>query len=157
MRRATVLAVVMVLALGGTVQAAPRVPMVTGAYAYQYGAGTSTVLLAARGGDPARGSLAFAGPFGSFRGPVTCVTVIGSDAWVAGEITVGAPEIEGVVYHGWAVRVHDGGTPGRKGDTAITLIDPPEVSLEYCQSADSSVDDWQVPVTGGNLVVQPAR
>ncbi|HLO36712.1 MAG TPA: hypothetical protein VK194_11540 [Candidatus Deferrimicrobium sp.] len=151
MRRATLLAVVLVLAVGGAVQATGRVASVTGSYQYELFGGTRTVELDAHDGDSVSGSISYASPFAVFSGSVTCITVIGSDAWVAGPITTGGD------FAGWAVRVRDGGTPGANGDMAITYVDTLEASVDFCQAAKQPkrIGDM-VPVTAGNLVVRAA-
>jgi len=87
-------------------------------------------------------------------GPVACVRVIGSDAWIAGEITGGT--ILGY-FPAWAVRVRDGGTPGTNGDMAITYVDALQEAADFYGSAKATrkVGDM-VPVTAGNLVVHDA-
>lgn len=154
MRWAAPAAVVLLVTLVTPIQAAPRTPMVTGDYAYAYAGHISRVQVSGRAGDPPTGWVTYAGDFATFAGPVTCVNVIGSDAWLAGPITAGSSGFEG--FDGWAVRVHDGGTPGRNGDTAITFIDTPESAAEICASGTTDYDTFTVPVVSGNLVVHRA-
>lgn len=151
MRRAALLAVVLVLAVGGTVQATPRFATVTGSYDYEFFGSTRTVQLDARAGDPATGTFSYLSDFGSMSGPVTCVRVIGADAWVAGQVTAGTVLPD---FDGWAVRVRDG---GRNGDMAITYVDSLQGVLDFCQSAKypRQAGDM-VPVTTGDLVVRAA-
>lgn len=149
-------ALILTLALGGAAQAAALASSVTGDYTYQFFTNTTTIHLDAHAGDPATGSFSYVSGFASFSGPVTCVTVIGSDAWVAGPITA-VTKGDTFGYDGWAERVHDGGTPGAQGDTAITFIDTFDAMVKYCQSAKTKSDRSMVPLTAGNLVVHAAR
>ena len=155
MRWAAPAAVVLLMTVVAPIQAAPRSSIVTGDYSYEFSGRVSRVELSGRAGDPPSGRVMYASAFTTFGGPVACVNVIGSDAWLAGPITFGGSGIEG--YDGWAVRVHDGGTPGRTGDSAITFIDTPESAAEICASGTADYDAFMVPVVGGNLVVHPAN
>ena len=139
----------------GTAQAAPRAPIVTGDYSYEYLSHVSTVDVVGRAGDPASGWFSYSGEFATFGGPVTCVSVVGADAWLAGPITRGDAGIEGV--DAWAIRLHDGGTPGRNGDTAITFLDTAEGVRALCESATSEYDGYLQQVIEGNLVVHQGR
>ena len=147
-------AIVLVLSVG-TVQAAPRVPVVTGDYAYEYLSHVSYVDIVGRADDPARGRFSYSGEFATFGGPVTCVSVVGADAWLSGPITRGDAGIEGV--DAWAIRLHDGGTPGRTGDTAITFLDTADGARALCESGTSDYDAYLQPVIEGNLVVHGGR
>lgn len=124
-------------------------------HAYEYPFHVSTVDVTGRAGDPARGWFSYAGEFATFGGPVTCVRVVGADAWLAGPITRGDAGIEGV--DAWAIRVHDGGTPGRNGDTAITLLDTADGARAVCESATPEYDAYLQPVIDGNLAVHQGR
>jgi hypothetical protein len=155
MRRLVLLPVILLVVTAGTAQAAPRFPIVTGAYSYEYLSHVSTVNIVGRAGDPAGGSFSYSGEFATFGGPVSCVRVVGADAWLSGPITRGDPGIEGV--DGWAIRLHDAGAPGWKGDMAITFLDTTDAARALCQSATSEYDDYLQPVTAGNLVVHQAR
>jgi hypothetical protein len=151
MRRIVWLSVALLLMAAPTVIAAPRAQIVTGGYSYEYLSHVSTVEVAGREGDPVHGWFAYRGEFATFSGPVACVRVDGADGWLAGPITQGDPGIEGV--DAWAILVHDGGTPGRIGDTAITFLDTLEGALAFCASATHDFDGYLQPVTVGNLAV----
>ena len=155
MRRAGVLAVILLMGGVAPAQAAAPVPIVTGHFSYAYLAHVSTVDVAGRAGDPARGWFSYGGPFATFAGPVACVEVEGADAWLAGPITSGSAGIDGV--DGWALRLHDGGTPGRAGDTAITLVDAVDVVRALCETASTETDGYLQPVIDGNLTVRSGR
>ncbi len=166
MRRATLLAVALVLAVGGTVQATPRFATVAGSYAYELFGSTRTVQLEARAGDPAAGSFSYVSPFGSMSGPVTCVRVIGLDAWVAGAVTAGSvlPDVVG-----WVVRVRDGGTAGANRDMAVTYVDTLQGVLDFCQGRNTPgrsgtwcpsrpATSWSVPLhKAGDRIASAAR
>ena len=155
MRRSMWLVAILLVASAGITQAAPRDPIVTGDYSYEYLSHVATIEVAARGGDPATGRFSYRGEFATFGGPVTCVRSAGADAWLAGPITRGDPEIEGV--DAWAIRVHDDGTPGRKGDTAITFLDVAAGARAFCESATTEYDGYLQPVVDGNLAVHASR
>ncbi len=155
MRRSLLLAIVLLMATSATTQAAPKVPIVTGGFAYEFAPGATTfVEIDLRGGDIPRGSISYSSTvYPPFWGDVDCLTVVGSDAWISGVITAGTlPE----GYGGWALRLHDGGTPGAEGDQAIVLYDVPEVVDAFCEEAWPDADTWMLPVERGNLVVHSA-
>jgi hypothetical protein len=156
MRRAAMLAVVMMLAVSGVAHAAPPSAIVTGDYTYQYGPSTSTIQLSAHAGDPAKGWFSYVGAFASFGGPVSCVVVDGPDAMAAGPMTYGDGVPDGSL---WAIRIRDAGTPGASGDTAVTFFDAVEYLPEICGDPEilAELEEYMVPVTAGNLVVHPAR
>jgi hypothetical protein len=159
------LAIVLVLGMsatgmGTTAQAAARVPIVTGEFAYEFMPGATTFIdIDARGGDVPRGSVSYSSTFlPAFWGEAECVTVVGSDAWISGVVTGGTPPgDEGVECYGWTLRVHDGGTPGTNGDLGALLYYTPELVNAYCEQADPSYDWAQLPLIAGNLVIHSAR
>jgi hypothetical protein len=163
MRRAAVLAVVLVMALSGVAQAAHSRPAtVYGAYSYDlsvFGGDLRSAVIFAQGSDPVVGAFLRTRPSERswFAGPVTCLSVDGSDAWIAGPITrTDAGRQDGAT--GALVRVHDGGRPGGKGDLAITFGDSYEIVLAQCQEMTrDGIDDSLLPIVAGNIVVQPAR
>lgn len=161
MRRAAMLAVVMVLTLSGVAHAASRSAIVTGDYTYQFGPNTSTVRISAHAGDPAKGWMSYVGTFSSFGGPVSCVVVDGPDAMAAGPMTYGDGLPDGFAWDGslWIIRVRDAGIPGTSGDKAVTFFDSVEYLSEVCEDPDilAELEEYMVPVTAGNLVVHPAR
>jgi hypothetical protein len=155
MRRVLPLAAILLVMSAITAQAAPRVPIVTGDYSYEFLSRVTTVDVVGRAGDSTRGWFSYTSEFATFGGPVTCIRVVGPDAWLAGPITVGDAGIEGV--DGWAIRVHAGGTPGRNGDAAITFVDAAEAAVAVCESATSDYDGYLQPLIAGNLAVHDAR
>lgn len=155
MRRATVLAIVLVMALAGAVQAKDPVAIVAGHYTYFVEPGNlREVTVTAHGTDPVTGTWSWTQvPSGwHLSGPVTCLVVDGPDAWMAG------PSTDGNAAFLW---VHDGGSPGSRGDTAVTWIADPGETLEdmeeLCETQSSPLGLERFPVESGNLVVRPAR
>jgi hypothetical protein len=158
MRRAAVLAILLVLALGGVAQAKGPVATLTGHYTYNTPSGAlREVTVNARATDPEVGRWTWTLGGETYAGTVTCLRVVGEDAWLAGPATSWAGEGGAVLM--W---VHDGGNPGTAGDTAYTWgSDPGETLADMetlCESqaiAPHGLD--RVPVTSGNLVIHPAR
>jgi hypothetical protein len=111
-------------------------------------------------------------PRTTYSGPVTCLTVSGRDAWLAGPLWQGSSV-------GAFLWIHDGGLPRGAGDQAITWISDlgwTAADMEkLCQHrakdfSASAMDTYgvvppiagmeglpQFPVTSGNLVVLPGR
>ncbi len=148
MRRAGVLAVTLLLVSATGVQAA-GVAKVTGTYQTEFGGVVATITVDAHATTPASGTFSFSNTVGGFiDGEVTCVTIEGSDAWIAGPVL--DSDIPGLTS--WAARLHDGGTPGTNGDLAITFVDFESLDW-YCERARTNYDRYMVPVAGGNLVI----
>lgn len=157
MRRSALLTIVLMLVMSGTAQGAARVPGVTGSFSYQFApAATTFVEIDARDGAVPKGSISYSSTsYPPFWGEVQCLTVVGNDAWISGVITAGTlPE---GIYNGWALRLHDGGTPGTEGDRAIALYWWPDLVNAYCAQADRSYDDAMIPLEAGNLAIHPTR
>lgn len=158
MRRAVVLAVLLVLALGGIAQAKPPVSMLTGSYTYVLPSGTlREVTVHARATDPVVGTWTWVTPSGTCSGPVTCLRIVGDDAWLAGPAT-SWPQGDGAV----SMWVHDGGNPGTAGDTAFTWGSDPGVTLAtmeaLCESQATSPYGFdRFPVISGNLNIRLAK
>ena len=183
MRRAVVLAVLLALTLNGVALADRPLASVSGDYTYTFAspwpqplAGSSRhVSLMAVGGARAAGAWSFSNSVGGWSGRVTCLQVVGPDAWIAGPVTHGTAAQLPVAAFLW---VHDGGLPNGAGDTAITWSTDPGETLadmvtlcqdkatEFDQAAqiamginydpDLAALDWgRVPVTSGNLTVSP--
>jgi hypothetical protein len=130
-RRLTLGAVmVLVLVLAVPVAAAPpatmKVAKVTGTYTYMVFDAPRTVSVSAHATDPVKGTWTWTTPFGTYSGPVTCLRVSGDDAWLAGPFWDGT----GAVF----MQVHDGGTPGRNGDTAFTWGTDPGQPLDEMEA-----------------------
>ena len=158
MRRAVVLAVLLVLALSGVAQARPPVSVLTGDYAYLNSFGAlREVTVHARATDPAVGSWTWTMGATTYTGTVTCLRVVGDDAWLAGPAT-SWPQGDGAVFM-W---VHDGGNPGTAGDTAFTWGSDADETLAdmeaLCESQETSPYGYdRQPVISGNVNIQPAR
>jgi hypothetical protein len=158
MRRAVVLAVLLVLALSGVAQAKPPVSMLTGNYTYLTPSGAwREVTVSARATDPAVGSWTWSMDGATYSGPVTCLRIVGDDAWLAGPATSWS-DGDGAVFM-W---VHDGGNPGTAGDTAFTWGSDPGETLAtmeaLCESQSTSPYGFdRFPVISGNLNIRLAR
>ncbi|HEX5825947.1 MAG TPA: hypothetical protein VFY23_00375, partial [Candidatus Limnocylindrales bacterium] len=110
--------------------------------------GTSHVHLVAFGGPGgAMGSMAFHGTYVDVGGPVTCVTVRGADAWVAGEVAWG----DGLGLDGWMARVVDHGSR----DRAVTFLEEHALATAWCEAASTEHDaEYLQPVIEGWLRVR---
>lgn len=148
MRRGLVLGAVLALLVAGTAGASSPRPLVAGSYSYWFNGHTTTVQVSAHGGAHISGWVRVQSPAATFGGPVTCVKVVGRDAWVAGRVAYGSA----MGLDAWWLRVTDGGAPGHRGDLAITFADYPDSAAASCASADRSLDDLRSPVVRGNLV-----
>jgi hypothetical protein len=154
------LAVILVMALSSVALAVAPRAMVTGTYTYfVFGNPESwrTVSLGAQATDPVKGTWTWTRPAGTSSGPVTCLRVAGSDAWLAGPVTVGDGS-----FSSEFIWVHDGGTPGTAGDTAFSWgADPGETLADMealCESMTTSPYGFDpFPVESGNLTIHPAR
>ena len=147
MRRGVVAGILLALFVGGTATASGRLPLVAGDYTYELGGGTSHVQVVAFGGaDGPRGSFSFHGTFVDLGGSVTCVTVHGAEAWIAGVLESG----DDVGLDAWMVRMTDHGAR----DQAVTFIDDYAVAMAWCTGASSDGADLQQPLVGGWLVVR---
>ena len=126
MRRAAMVAVLLVMVFSGVALAKGPDAKVTGTYTYFVLGDPNNdrlVSVDSKGKDPVKGvwswtQLPAAGL--SASGLATCVVVDGPDAWVAGPTTQGY----GVAAFLW---VHDGGLPKGAGDSAVTWIADPGV------------------------------
>lgn len=153
MRRAVVLAIALLMVFGlvvSPVTATPpdtmKVAKVTGTYTYHTFSPTPvrTVSVDAHETDPVKGtwwSTRFVDPVETHSGPVTCVQVSGDDAWLAGPTWDGT----GAVFM-W---VHDGGTPGRDGDTALTWYADPDQTLAEMEAACENMTTTPFGYEGG--------
>jgi hypothetical protein len=155
MRWAVPAALFLLVSLAAPIQAAPRASRVAGDYAYDYAGHLARVQVAGRDGDRLSGRVSYTSEFATFAGPVTCVTVDGADAWLSGPITSGSSGFEGL--DGWAARIHDAGSPGWIGDSAITFVDTVVGVHELCAAGTSDYDSYLVRIVEGNVVVHPAR
>jgi hypothetical protein len=160
MRRSAVLAILLVLALGGVAQATPPVASVTGTYSYvtnpDIPESSRTISLSARATEPIRGTFTSMRLDTVFTGTVTCLRVAGADAWLAGPVTSGGT-VDAVFM--W---VHDAGAPGWAGDTAFTwFADPGETLADMealCASMTTSPYGFDpFSVVSGNVTVHLAK
>lgn len=147
MRRAAVLAILLVLALSGVAQAKPPVASVTGTYTYEIGGvpRTNTV-------DASTHPVAGTWSRNALVGLVTCLVVDGRDAWMAGPIM--DSELSAFLW------VHDGNLPAGAGDMAATWISDPGVSLKdmevLCKQKSTTLTE-QFPVTSGDVIVSSSK
>ena len=160
MRRAAVVAILLVLTLGGVANAAPPVAMVTGTYNYFVNPDnpdtSRAISISARATDPVKGTFTITRSGTTvITGVFTCLRLAGADAWLAG---VGNMTGYSAVFM-W---VHDGGTPAADRDTAFTWFSDPGETLAdmeaLCESMTTSpygLDPF--PVASGNVMVHPAR
>ena len=177
MRRAAALALVLIMALSGIAQAAGPAATVIGRYTYAPYApenGRLVMVAATNAGDHVMGVWSLTTlnpPRTTYSGPVTCLTVSGRDAWLAG------PTWQGSTV-GAFLWIHDGGLPRGAGDLAVTWISDPgwtaadmqklcqhratdfsaTAMTSYGVTYESSMDGLvQFPVTSGDLVVLRGR
>jgi hypothetical protein len=95
---------------------------VTGTYTYLVNDVPRTLSLGVHATDPVKGTWTWFHPAGTYSGPASCVRIDGDEAWVAGPSWDGTFAV--FIY------VHDGGTPGREGDTAFTWGADPWETLQ---------------------------
>jgi hypothetical protein len=184
MRRAAVLAVVLVMAFAGITLAKSSVAKVTGTYTYWFDSGTGRLVsVNAKDADPAKGTwswtqlLAEGGIGMTLSGDVTCLSVDGQNAWVAGPATNGP--VPTPSDHGAFLWLHDSGLPGGVGDMAITWISDPGLTtaqdmVTLCENKATSftqadmdrmgvpyspfmVGLAKLPITSGNVVIHSTR
>lgn len=150
-------AVFLVLIMTAPVAAAPpntmKVAKVTGTYEYTVFGNLRAASISAHATDPVKGTWTWTHTLGTWSGPVTCLRVSGDDAWLAGPTWDGA--------NAAFMWVHDGGIPGRTGDTAFTWGADPGETLEdmeaLCESMTTSPYGFDAfDVVSGNLNVWDA-
>ena len=144
-----VAAVASVTIAGGAL-ASTAAARVTGTFEYTSPSGPKAVTIEAHGTDPVKGSWTLTNHLGVSRGgPLTCLVVDGSEAWMAGR---GATGDAGAFLY-----VHDGGSPGR-GDLVVTWIQDPGQPFEelqgWCETQAAQLDRY--PVDTGNVVIHKA-
>jgi hypothetical protein len=156
-------AVALVVSSAGAALATSSVARVTGTYtyfAYDDPNEPRTASISVQATDPLQGTFTWARPAGDYRGTVTCVRVMGNDAWFAGPVTSepkkGSEGINSVFFY-----VHDGGTPGSSGDLSFVwgaLSDENLGDMEaLCESMDTGFyGSGPFTVVAGNLKVRPA-
>jgi len=145
--RPLVLVIVLAIVAASVAQASPSVAKVTGTYSYTSFSGPKTVSLSAHGTTPVKGTWSFRGGAATIGGPITCLVVDGSEAWLAGPPSVGE---DGVFIY-----LIDGGSPGTE-DLAVTWVQDPDQSFEelqgWCESRFTDVPLFEVD--SGNLTVR---
>jgi hypothetical protein len=148
MRRAAIAAVALLLVAAVPAQAADG-PEVTGTYGYG-GGGSVVTIDASYDGGVAVGTFDLTNNGGEHLvGAVKCLTVLGSDAWVAGIIIDSVTQPWGTWF---GARLHDGGLPDGAGDMAITLIYHNNLT-NACERPASVWTRWMVPVNSGDLFI----
>jgi hypothetical protein len=140
-----VIASALIVSGAGAAAAADPAAMVAGGYTYtNFGGGHRSASISAIVSTPGKGMWSWQ----DRRGPVTCLVINGSDAWLAGPGTTG-PDT-GVFIH-----VHDGGAPGRADDMATGWGQDPGQSLaellDWCESQATHVPLF--PLDSGNVTV----
>jgi hypothetical protein len=76
-------------------------------------------------------------PEGTYSGPITCVAQSGSDVWLAGPVTHSGPLAFPAIF----ALIHDGGSPGKDGDSAFVWGADPGQLLEEMEAACESMAD----------------
>ena len=147
--RMLALAIGLSVVAASVAQASPSVAKVTGTYSYTSFSGPKSVSLSAHGTTPVKGTWSFTGGAGTIGGPITCLVVDGSEAWLAGTPSVG----EAGVF----IYLIDGGSPGTD-DLAVTWVQDPWQTFEelqgWCESRFTDVPLFELD--GGNLTVRHA-
>jgi hypothetical protein len=145
--RPLVLVIVLAIVAASVAQASPSVAKVTGSYSYTSFSGPKTVSLSAHGTTPVKGTWSFRGGAATIGGPITCLVVDGSEAWLAGTQSVGE---DGVFIY-----LIDGGSPGTE-DLAVTWVQDPDQSFDdlqgWCESRFTDVPLFELD--SGNLTVR---
>jgi hypothetical protein len=143
-------AAALLASFAGAAQAASPVARVTGTYTYfavDDPSQARSVSISAQATDPANGSFTWTRPSGDYSGPVTCVRIVGNDAWLAGPVT-SEPETGSEGVTSVFLYVHDAGTPGRAGDLSFVWGADPGETLADMEALCASMD---------NATVHPAR
>jgi hypothetical protein len=156
-------AVALVASFAGAAHATSGVARVTGDYDYFAVDDPSqprSFSISAQATNPVKGDFTWTRPSGAYSGPVTCLRVVGNDAWFAGPVTrepkKGSEGVASVFVY-----VHDGGTPGSAGDLTFVWGADPDETLADMEALCTSMNtdyygSWPFAVVAGNLKVQPA-
>jgi len=151
---------VIVTSASATLATTP-VARVTGTYSYYVNDDPSqprSASISVQATDPVKGTFTWRRPSGDYSGPVTCLRVVGEDAWFAGPVTK-EPRKTSEGFNSVFFYVHDGGTPGRDGDTSFVwgaLSDQNLGDMEaLCASMDTDFyGNSPFTVVDGNLKVR---
>jgi len=154
-------AVAVIVTSAGATLATPNVDRVTGTYtyfAYDDPSAQRAASISVQASDPVKGTFTWTRPSGDYSGPVTCVRVVGQDAWFAGPV-VDEPKKDSEGFNSVFFFVHDGGTPGSAGDLSFVwgaLSDENLGDMEaLCASMDTNFyGAWPFAVVAGNLKVR---
>jgi hypothetical protein len=130
MRRAFVLACILVLSLAVPVTAKGSPASVRGLYTYWFDWGGRLNSVAATDEANTRGVWSWTqlllggGTYTTLVGAVTCLAVDGHDAWAAGPavLSLGVKPPNPAREYGAFLWIHDSGLPGGTGDMAMTWI-----------------------------------
>ena len=153
MRRATIVAVTLLLASAPIVQAREG-SQVSGTYTYELGGGSTTITIVAESEADRAGSgtFTFARSGGvSMEGNVTCVFINGQEAQVYGTVTH-AVNTDATFF---GVRVYDSEAAGGAGDMAISFAGPgaPPENCNIMPRAWGTTGHWMVPIVSGDIHV----
>ena len=163
--RAAALAAALTLVAGvAQVSGAPKPKIspaqVTGTYTYVYptdpAANLRTVTLQAVGTTPAQGTFSWtvAAKGRYLIGSVTCVQVVGQDAWVAGRVKKSDPGDSS--YGGILFRIHPDDT-APLGFQVVTGVEyTTAAAVADCMARDTSSDSYLAPILSGHMTVIPA-
>lgn len=126
---------------------------VSGAYTYVKTTGEKRVnSVAVRGTDPLEGTWSRENPVNhrSLGGPVTCLVIDGTDAWMAGPVTIASDGSKGLAA---MLYVHDGGSKGDRAETWISAAGQTLKTMEtWCRNR--FIPDGPFPVEAGDIVVE---
>jgi len=147
-RSATIVAVlVLMVSTVGAASAAAPTGLAAGSFTYHPFGGPAVRMgsIAGIATNPARGTWQWQ----NRKGPIACLVIDGSDAWLAGPGTTG-PDT-GVFIH-----VHDGGNPGGGDDMAIAWCQDPGQPLDellgWCETKSEDVPLF--PMDRGDVTVK---
>jgi hypothetical protein len=87
-----------------------------------------------------------------FKGPVTCLTVIGQDAWIGGEIESSNDPTYAGLSAWWHVRDNGEGAGETSDLTTFAGVGTAEETVEFCAAHRSF--RFPFPIDGGNVQVR---
>ena len=118
--RPLVLAIGLAVVASSVAQATPSVAKVTGTYSYTSFSGPKSVSLSAHGTTPVKGTWSFTGGAATIGGPITCLVVDGSEAWLAGTPSVGEAGV--FIYLDRRGLAWDGGSGRHLGSGSLAVV-----------------------------------